>query len=90
MSMSDLKSLFGKLLGYWLLSGFVVMLLDLSYIALTEGFSDIIGELGISAVLERLPFPFDLIVTSQIDPLSLVLQVIILIILVVLIEERKS
>lgn len=64
-------------------------MLTLGYVALTGGFAEIITELAVTAVLESLPFPINVIVTSQINPIALVFQFVFFIVLLILIESKR-
>ncbi|MDH5690072.1 MAG: hypothetical protein OEY81_01405 [Candidatus Bathyarchaeota archaeon] len=84
--MSDMKDTIAKYFIMWVLAGLIVWAGSLLMTWLSGGFEDIIAELLISAVLESFPFPFNLIVTWHINPMSLVLQTIVFVVLITLIE----
>jgi hypothetical protein len=67
----------------WVIADLIVWGLTLLYILLTGGIIDTFTELLIGLVLGLIPFPFNLIVIWQIDPVSIILQSIIFIVLVV-------
>jgi len=66
-----------------------VTMLTLGYVALTGGFAEIITELVVTTVLESLPFPINVIVTSKINPIALVFQFVFFFILLILIESKR-
>ena len=74
----------------WVVAGLIVMFGNLLVVWLTRSHVELLTELIVNAVFESIPFPFNLIVTWQINPISLILQIIVFIVLIVLIELLKS
>jgi len=62
---------------------------SLPFIWLTSSFEALLTELIMNAVLENLPFPINLIVTWRINPISLILQVVVFILLIILVTIFK-
>jgi hypothetical protein len=83
----------GKYIALWFTAGFIVTLFSILFILLSGSFVEKVSELTMVAVIESLPFPIDLLAGWQINPASLVIellfQVIIFAVLVFLIEGRS-
>jgi len=78
----------------WFTAGFIATMLAILWIWLSGGFVEIVTELVYIAVVESLPFPFNLIAGLQINPVSVIrelfLQAIIFIILILLIKSLEK
>lgn len=84
----------GKYIALWFIAGFVVTLFSIVFILLRGSFVETVTELTMVAVIGSLPFPIDLLAGWQINPASLVIELVFQIIifagLVFLIEGRKG
>lgn len=70
----------GEIYARWVLAGLIVTGIFL-LVALFGGFSSFLTELVIDAVFGCIPFPFDLLVTWSMNPLPVILQGIITVLL---------
>jgi len=87
---NDIKSFLLKYFMLWVVAGLIVMFGNLLVVWLTRSHTELLTQLMTTAVYESIPFPFNLIVTWQLNPISLILQIIVFILLVVFIELLKS
>ena len=74
--LNELKSLLLKLYGIWLLADLIVTALSLLWVGRTGKLEDILVELIMNAVLGSIPFPFNLLVASQLNTISLILHLV--------------
>jgi hypothetical protein len=74
---SDLKEKLVKLYGIWVLSDIILLILSLLYVSATGSLTNLLSALLIDWVFWLIPFPFDLLATWQIDPLSIIFQLLI-------------
>lgn len=88
--MSEIRELIGKMLGYWALSGIITTTLYYIVIWATGNLGDIISSAIINRVLDSLNPLFALIVGWTIDPLSIIVQFIIFVIILVAFSDEIS
>jgi len=90
--LSEIISGLAKYITLWFTAGFIATMFSILVILLRGGFAETVSELTIIAVIERFPFPLNLLVGWQINPISfiieLVFQIIIFVVLLFLIEGR--
>jgi hypothetical protein len=83
-----------KYLTLWYIAGFIATLFSILFILLSGGFVETVSGLMITAVIESLPFPINLLAGWQINPVSfiieLIFQTIIFVVLLFLIGGSRS
>lgn len=93
-SLSGIMSGLAKYIALWFIAGFIATMFSILVILLRGGFAETVSELIVIAVIESFPFPFNLLVGWQINPISfvieLIFQTIIFVVLLFLIEGRQS
>ncbi|MEM3616139.1 MAG: hypothetical protein QXF75_01145 [Candidatus Bathyarchaeia archaeon] len=91
--MSEIVSEIAKYIGLWFIAGFIVTALWIIGILLSRNIVELISELTIMTIIEALPFPFNLLAGWAIDPMSvmieLILQIVIFAILLYFIEYHS-
>jgi hypothetical protein len=92
--LSEIISGLGKYITLWYLAGFIATLFSILVILLSGGFVETVSGLMITAVIESLPFPINLLAGWQINPVSfiieLIFQTIICVVLVFLLKGRSG
>lgn len=63
-----------KLYGLWVAAGLIVWAISMVYVWLTQGNIELMVSLITSLVFFMIPFPFDLIITWELDRVSLIGQ----------------
>ncbi|MEM3626598.1 MAG: hypothetical protein QXZ25_01065 [Candidatus Bathyarchaeia archaeon] len=91
--MSEIVCELAKYIGLWFIAGFIVTIICVIAILLSGNFVESISELTIMVIIEALPFPFNLLAGWAIDPVSvvieLILQIVIFAILLYFIEHHS-
>jgi hypothetical protein len=88
--MEDIKSALLKLYGIWLLADFIVLGVSSVIIWATGSLVDLMASLLVSAAFGAIPFPFNILAVWYVDPLSIIAQIILFIVLIVILQHASS
>jgi hypothetical protein len=86
----DITSILAKLYALWLLADIIVFLISLIIVWATGSLVDLIASLLMSAALGAIPFPFNILAIWYVDPLSIVAQIVVFVILVAVFQYNSS
>jgi len=67
----------GKYVALWFVAGGIATLISIGVIVLTGGFAETVTELTMIAVVDVFPFPLNMFVSSQINPVGFALELIL-------------
>ena len=84
--MDSLKDSFIKYYGMWVFAGLIVSSVSLAVVWWRGSLGDILTELLISMIIESFFFPFNLLVSSYINPLSVICRFAVFIFLIFLVR----
>jgi len=88
--MSGIGEFLGKLWFFWGIAGLIVTFISYLYIYLTTGLVNLAVAFFTDRIIGMLIFPFSIIAYWSIDPLSVIYQAIITIVMLVLTMTEKS